>query len=102
MPGSPDDDLHQARDASLQVAKPEHTIETDAPERRFWVTLAAFGVPPEEWDDGAYIADPGGVRPSISFLKVPEPKVVTNRLHLDVNAGGGCDEPWEVRWPRGY
>jgi hypothetical protein len=32
----------------------------------------ASGVPPEEWDDGANIEDPGGVRPSISFLKVPE------------------------------
>ncbi len=41
-----------------------------------------------------------GVRPSISFLKVPEPKVVKNRVHLDVHAGGGRGEPWEVRWPR--
>jgi glyoxalase superfamily protein len=60
----------------------------------------AFGVPPEEWDDGAYIEDPDGVRPSISFLKVPEPKVVKNRVHLDVQAGGGRGEPQEVRWPR--
>jgi hypothetical protein len=29
MPGPPGYDLHQCRDASLQVAKPEHTIETD-------------------------------------------------------------------------
>src|SRR5215472_18832373 len=28
MPGSPGYGLHQGRDASLQVAKPEHTIET--------------------------------------------------------------------------
>ena len=35
MPGSPGYGPHQARDASLQVAKREHTIETDAPERRF-------------------------------------------------------------------
>jgi len=32
MPGSPGYDLHQARDASLQIAKPEHKIETGAPE----------------------------------------------------------------------
>jgi hypothetical protein len=62
--------------------------------------LAHVGVPPEEWDDGAYIEDPGGVRPSISFLKVPEPKVAKNRIHLDVQAGGGRGEPWDVRWPR--
>jgi len=34
MPGSPGYGLHQARDASLQVAKPEHTIKTDPPDRR--------------------------------------------------------------------
>jgi len=46
------------------------------------------------------IEDPDGVRPSISFLKVPEPKATKNRAHLDVQAGGGRSEPWEVRWPR--
>jgi hypothetical protein len=61
--------------------------------------FAASGIPPEEWDDGAYIEDPGRVRPSISFLKVPEPKVVKNRVHLDVQVGGGRSQPWEMRWP---
>jgi len=56
--------------------------------------LAHVGVPPEEWDDGAYIEDPGRVRPGISFLKVPELKVVKNRVHLDVQAGLGRGEPW--------
>ncbi len=50
--------------------------------------LEHAGIPPEEWDDGAYIEDPDGVRPSISFLKVPEPKVAKNRVHLDIQAGG--------------
>ncbi len=59
-----------------------------------------FGVPQEEWDDGAYLEDPDGVRPSISFLKVPESKLVKNRVHLDVHVGGGRGQPWEVRWPR--
>jgi hypothetical protein len=62
--------------------------------------FASWGIPEEEWNDAAYIEDPGGVRPSISFLKVPEPKVVKNRVHLDVQVGGGRSEPWEVRWPR--
>jgi Glyoxalase-like domain len=65
---------------------------------RSW--LVHFGVPPDEWDDGAYIQDPDGVLPAISFMKVPEPKVVKNRVHLDVQAGGGRGEPWDVRWPR--
>ena len=62
--------------------------------------FAHFGVPEEEWNDGAYIEDPGGVRPGISFLKVPEPKVAKNRVHLDVQAGGGRGEPLAVRWQR--
>ena len=58
------------------------------------------GVPEEEWDDGAFLSDPDGSGPSLSFMKVPEEKVVKNRLHLDVKAGGGRETPWEVRWPR--
>ena len=63
--------------------------------------LASVGVPPEEWGDGAYIEDPAGLRPSISFLKVPEAKTAKNRVHLDVQAGGGRGEPQDVRWARG-
>lgn len=36
--------------------------------------FAHMGVRPQEWDDGAYIEDPDGIAPAISFLKVPEPK----------------------------
>ncbi|MFG2559936.1 VOC family protein [Streptomyces sp. NPDC048496] len=62
--------------------------------------FAHHGVPEEEWDDGAYLCDPDGVGPTLSFVKVPEPKVAKNRVHLDVQAGGGRDTPWEERWPR--
>jgi hypothetical protein len=33
------------------------------------------------------IVDPDGAAPRILFLRVPEPKVAKNRLHLDVRAG---------------
>jgi hypothetical protein len=46
--------------------------------------FAHYGVPEEERGDGAYIEDPDGARPRISFLKVPEGKVVKNRMHVDV------------------
>lgn len=62
--------------------------------------FADFGVPEAEWDDGAYLTDPEGVLPSLSFLKVPEDKVVKNRVHLDVQAGGGREVAWETRWER--
>lgn len=57
-------------------------------------------VPEEEWNDGAYLHDPDGVGPKLSFLKVPEPKVAKSRLHLDIQAGGGRQTPWDERWPR--
>lgn len=76
----------------------------DAPPPQGWATwgdwLREFDVPADEWDDGASIVDPDGTRARISFLKVPEPKTAKNRIHLDVQAGGGRHQPSEVRWPR--
>lgn len=62
--------------------------------------LTHHGVPEEEWEQSAYLADPDGAGPRLSFLQVPESKVAKNRVHLDVQAGGGRGTPWEVRWPR--
>ncbi|MDQ7804342.1 VOC family protein [Amycolatopsis sp. A133] len=62
--------------------------------------FAQSGVPGQERDDGAYLSDPEGALPSLSFLKVPEPKIAKNRVHLDVQAGGGREVPWETRWER--
>ncbi|UQX89431.1 hypothetical protein M6D93_05350 [Jatrophihabitans telluris] len=59
--------------------------------------LTAFEVPEDEWDDGANLEDPAGLGPNLSFLKVPEPKVVKNRLHLDLRVTGGRNEPAEQR-----
>ena len=53
----------------------------------YWVSR---GLPPEEVEDGYdSIVDPGGVRPRIWFQPVPEPKVVKNRVHLDLGVSGG-------------
>ena len=62
--------------------------------------LRHFHVPEDEWDDGASLVDPDGVLPRLSFLKVPEAKVAKNRLHLDIQAGGGRHVPFGVRWHR--
>jgi len=65
----------------------------EAPPPEGWDTwedwLRHFDVPEDEWDDGASLEDPQGVLPSISFLKVPEPKTAKNRLHLDLQVAGG-------------
>jgi hypothetical protein len=66
-----------------------------------WETWSRhFNIPEEEWDGGAYIEDPEGIKPRISFLKVPESKTAKNRFHLDIQAGGGRAQPWDVRWPK--
>ena len=57
--------------------------------REEWLTR--WEVPPQEWDDAAYLHDPRGIRPSITFLKVPEPKAGKNRLHIDLYPTGRDD-----------
>jgi hypothetical protein len=62
--------------------------------------LASVGVPEVEWGDGAALTDPEGIGPGLSFLRVPESKIVKNRVHLDLQVGGGRGNPPEVRWPK--
>ncbi len=47
------------------------------------------GVPPEDWNSASACSDPEGVGPRLYFQRVPEAKVVKNRVHLDLNVGGG-------------
>ena len=51
--------------------------------------LKAWGVPEEEWNSASAIVDPDGAGPRIYFQKIATPKAGKNRVHLDVNAGGG-------------
>ena len=84
------------------------TFDCAEPERvaRFWCEVLGYVVPPllegfASWDDfdrtlpaesqGSAFAcvDPSGVGPRLFFQRVPEGKVVKNRVHLDVRAGTG-------------
>jgi hypothetical protein len=84
------------------------TFDCAEPERvaRFWCEVLGYVVPPPPegfatWDDfdralppehqGSAFAciDPSGVGPRLFFQRVPEGKVVKNRLHLDVRIGTG-------------
>ena len=73
---------------------------------RFWCEVLGYVLPPPPegfatWDDyGATLApddqdsafacvDPTGVGPRLFFQRVPETKVVKNRVHLDVRVGTG-------------
>ena len=39
------------------------------------------------WKDGAAVARPDGLSPRLYFQRVPEPKTVKNRMHLDLRIG---------------
>ena len=47
------------------------------------------GLPPEHHGAAAACVDPSGAGPRLYFQRVPEGKVVKNRVHLDVRAGLG-------------
>ncbi|WP_265522844.1 VOC family protein [Oerskovia flava] len=84
------------------------TFDCANPERlaRFWCEVLGYVVPPPpegfaSWGEfdrslppehqGSVFAcvDPSGVGPRLFFQRVPEGKVVKNRLHLDVRVGTG-------------
>ncbi|MGW0858651.1 VOC family protein [Streptomyces sp. NPDC002690] len=90
------------------IKKFQVTFDCAEPERvaRFWCEVLGYVVPPPpegfgSWDDydrslpperrGASFAcvDPTGAGPRLYFQRVPEGKVVKNRVHLDVRAGIG-------------
>ncbi|WP_433605761.1 VOC family protein [Dactylosporangium sp. CA-139114] len=83
------------------------TFDCADPERvgRFWCAVLGYEAPPPRgfasWDEfnrsrpaerqgaGFACVDPAGVGPRLYFQRVPEGKVVKNRVHLDVRAGTG-------------
>ena len=60
----------------------------------------AQGIPAENWNDACPVEDPDGVGPRIFIQRVPEGKVAKNRVHLDLNAGGGHTVPIDERQRR--
>lgn len=62
--------------------------------------LRAQGVPESEFNSASAAEDPAGVGPRLFFQRVPEPKAGKNRLHIDINAGGGRAAPADERTAR--
>ena len=79
-----------------------HYTQQDPPEGyASWQDfLRAMNVPEEKWNDANAVVDPDGKGPRIYFQRVPEAKVVKNRVHLDLNVGGGSATPLEERQRR--
>ncbi len=62
--------------------------------------LRELGVPEAQWNSAGAVVDPDGAGPRIYFQKVPEGKSAKNRVHLDLNVGGGRETPIEERKAR--
>jgi hypothetical protein len=57
----------------------------------------AQGIPEDQWDAASAAEDPEGKGPRLFFQRVPEGKTAKNRMHLDLNLGGGHAVPLEER-----
>ncbi len=64
----------------------EIVVDCEAPEivAAFWAAVTGYDQVVAT-DSYVAIADPHGVEPEIAFVKVPEPKTVKNRIHLDLH-----------------
>ncbi len=55
----------------------------------FWAAALSYEIDaPNEAAGEILLEDPRGEGPSLGFMKVPEPKVVKNRVHLDLLVDG--------------
>lgn len=59
--------------------------------------LTSIGVPESKWGDWSVIVDPVGNSSRIFFQRVPEPKAVKNRVHLDIDITTGMGTPIKER-----
>ncbi|MFG2793766.1 VOC family protein [Streptomyces sp. NPDC048419] len=92
----------------MSIKKFQVTFDCADPERvaRFWCEVLGYVVPsppdgfdswgdfdrslpPERQGAGFVCGDPSGEGPRLYFQRVPEGKVVKNRVHLDVRVGTG-------------
>jgi len=58
--------------------------------------LGRIGVPESEWNSRSAAEDPEGAGPRLFFQRVPEGKVVKNRVHLDLAPADHDDQSAEV------
>jgi hypothetical protein len=62
--------------------------------------LTAIGIPRDQWNNASAVVDPDGAGPRFYFQRVPEGKVVKNRVHVDLNVSGEKGTPLEERKKR--
>ena len=88
----------RAREADFWAAALGYRVPDPPPGHASWDDWArAEGIPEAQWNDARAIEDPDRVGPRVFFQRVPEGKVAKNRMHLDLNVGGGPAIPVEER-----
>ncbi|WP_432510920.1 VOC family protein [Kineococcus sp. SYSU DK001] len=86
------DAAHPGTQARFWAKVLGYRVQPPPPPFETWAeALEAFGVPAERRDDASAVVDPDGRGPRVFFQKVPEGKVVKNRVHLDVRAAPGLE-----------
>ena len=62
----------------------------------FWGKVLDYRIEaPNEHIGEVLLIDPNGVGPSLGFMKVPESKLVKNRVHLDLRPDGHMEDEVE-------
>jgi hypothetical protein len=90
-----------ARQAQFWAAALGYIIQPPPPGYEDWPSyLRTLGVAEDDMNAAAAIVDPNGVLPRILIQRVPEPKTVKNRVHLDLTSGGGPSVPIEEQRER--
>jgi hypothetical protein len=90
-----------AAQAAFWAEALHYVVPAPPPPHATWQDfLRSEGVPEESWNDANAVEDPDGEGPRLFFQKVPEGKVAKNRMHLDLNAGGGSSVPLDERRKR--
>lgn len=78
-----------------------YVLQPPPPGHESWEDfLRAHEIPESEWNSISAVVDPDGVGPRLFFQRVPEPKTVKTRIHLDLNVGGPLGTPIETRKQR--
>ena len=90
-----------ARLSEFWAAALRYEVPAPPPPHASWDDWAqANGIPEERWNDARALEDPEGSGPRVFIQRVPEPKTAKNRMHLDLNIGGGHEVPIEERRAR--
>jgi hypothetical protein len=90
-----------ARQADFWAAALHYAIPAPPAEFATWDEWArAQGIPEERRNDASAVEDPDGKGPRVFLQRVPEGKVAKNRMHLDLNVGGGRSVPVAERRQR--